>query len=144
MSIRVLEPGDAEQWLPLRRALWPDAGEARLRAELAAIAADPAQIALGAFEDGVLIGFVELSLHPYAVGCDTSPVAYLEGWYVHASYRGRGVGRQLVAAGEAWARGLGRREMASDTWLHNDASHRAHLALGYEETERLIHYRKRL
>ena len=35
-------------------------------------------------------------------------------------------------------------EMASDTWLENEASIAAHLKLGYEEVERLVHFVKRL
>jgi hypothetical protein len=34
--------------------------------------------------------------------------------------------------------------MASDTELHNDVSLKAHTALGYEEVERQICFRKRL
>lgn len=31
---------------------------------------------------GRLLGFVELSLRPYAEGCASSPVPYIEAWYV--------------------------------------------------------------
>jgi aminoglycoside 6'-N-acetyltransferase I len=31
---------------------------------------------------GGLCGFIEVSLRNYAEGCMTSPVAYIEGWYV--------------------------------------------------------------
>lgn len=53
-----------------------------------------------------------------------------------------GVGGALLAAAEAWARGKGCAEMSSDCLLANDVSLAAHRALGYEETERLIHFRK--
>jgi len=36
------------------------------------------------------------------------------------------------------------REMASDTWLENEVSIAAHLKMGYEELERLIHFAKTL
>ena len=35
-------------------------------------------------------------------------------------------------------------EMASDAWLVNDGSIAAHLALGYEEVERVVNFRKAL
>ena len=54
------------------------------------------------------------------------------------------IGRALVQAAEAWAIAQGCTEMGSDTWLDNEASYRAHLALGYQEAERLIHFNKRL
>ena len=34
--------------------------------------------------------------------------------------------------------------MGSDTWLDNEVSYRAHLAVGYQEAERLIHFNKHL
>ena len=71
-----------------------------------------------------------------------SPVGYIEGWFVDEDLRQLGVGRALVEAAEDWARALGLREMASDTFISNDVSLKAHLALGYEEKERLIHFAK--
>lgn len=94
--------------------------------------------------DGMLAGFVEVGSRNYAEGCATSPVAYLEGWYVDPDARGRGLGRRLQQAAEVWAVANGYTEMASDTELHNDASLRAHVALGFEEVERQVCLRKRL
>ena len=34
--------------------------------------------------------------------------------------------------------------MASDTWLDNEASIRAHVKMGYVEVERLVHFVKKL
>jgi aminoglycoside 6'-N-acetyltransferase I len=34
--------------------------------------------------------------------------------------------------------------MASDTWIDNEGSQRAHEALGYEVVDHCVHYRKRL
>ena len=47
-------------------------------------------------------------------------------------------------AAENWAREKGCTEMASDTWLDNEPSIRAHLKMGYNEVERLVHYVKQL
>jgi len=71
-------------------------------------------------------------------------VAFLEGWYVDPDRRGSGVGRALVDAVEAWARGQGLQELGSDALLHNEASHRAHERLGFIEVERAVRYRKPL
>lgn len=83
-------------------------------------------------------------MRDYAEGCGSRPVGYLEGWYVIPEARRRGIGRALVEAAEAWARARGCTEMASDTELANRLSQMAHSRLGYEETERLVHYRKSL
>lgn len=93
---------------------------------------------------GSLAGFVEIGSRTYAEGCLSSPVAFLEGWYVDPDVRRSGVGRRLVEAAENWARAHGYAEMASDTELENQISLRAHLSLGYEEVERQICFRKRL
>jgi aminoglycoside 6'-N-acetyltransferase I len=58
--------------------------------------------------------------------------------------RGQCVGAALMKEAEDWARERGLREMASDAEIHNVDSLRAHVALGYHETERLVHFTKRL
>ncbi|AGY57260.1 GNAT family N-acetyltransferase [Gloeobacter kilaueensis] len=94
--------------------------------------------------NGGLAGFVELSVRASAPGCESANVGYLEGWYVDADVRNRGMGRALVAAAEAWARAQGCSEMASDAEIENLVSLRAHERLGYQEVERTVHFCKRL
>jgi aminoglycoside 6'-N-acetyltransferase I len=50
----------------------------------------------------------------------------------------------LIELAENWAHQQGLWEMASDCFLNNEVSLRAHLALGYEEGDRLVHFRKKL
>ena len=90
------------------------------------------------------VGFVEASLRPFADGCRTSPVGYLEALYVAPSSRRMGVGRALVRAAEEWALGHGCREMASDANVGNLGSELAHRALGYETVHRIVHFRRAL
>jgi len=95
-------------------------------------------------ENGELAGFLEASVRNYADGAGRTNVGYLEGWFVRPKFRNRGVGRALVRAAEDWARKRGFTHMGSDTWLGNRRSHRAHLAMGYREVGRDVHYVKRL
>ncbi len=95
-------------------------------------------------EDGSACGFVEVAERPYADGCDSSPVGFVEAWYVDPDMRRTGIGRALLAAGEEWARRRGYTEMASDALLDNTISHRAHEGAGYIEVERAVRYRKSL
>jgi aminoglycoside 6'-N-acetyltransferase I len=92
-----------------------------------------------------LTGFIEVGLRSHADGCDTAqPVGFIEGWFVHETSRKRGVGQSLLRAAEAWARGHGCREMASDTWIDHQLSQNVHLALGFEIVDRCVHFRKPL
>jgi aminoglycoside 6'-N-acetyltransferase I len=136
--VRRAEPSDAAEWAAMRHALWPEQSLALHAAEIAAFfagtSAEPQAVLVAALPDGPgLAGFAELSLRAYAEGCSSSPVGYLEGWYVVPQHRHRGVGRALVAGGEAWARAQGCREFASDTEPDNRVSAAAHLALGFED-----------
>jgi aminoglycoside 6'-N-acetyltransferase I len=93
---------------------------------------------------GGLMGFLEVGTRWYAEGCDTSPVAYVEAWYVDQDVRRSGVGRALFAAAEQWARAEGLTEIASDALIENEISIAAHKALGYQEVERIVCFRRDL
>ena len=104
----------------------------------------PLEVLLAVDEPDTAIGFAELSIRPYAEGCETDRVGFLEGWFVEAPHRGKGVGRALVAACWDWARAQGCTEFGSDADLTNTDSHAAHLAVGFEEANRIVCYRKSL
>jgi aminoglycoside 6'-N-acetyltransferase I len=146
MIIRPAEVGDQEAWLELRRSLWPHSRHDH-SAEITEYFRDPPGrwICLLAEKKGAgILGFLEVGLRDYAEGCLTSPVGYLEGIYVRAEWRRRGVGRGLVRAGEEWARTVGCTEMASDRELINDESGAFHSSVGYSEVERIVCYRRPL
>jgi aminoglycoside 6'-N-acetyltransferase I len=145
-EVRPATAADAAQWLRMRAALWPDGSLAEHADEIAQWLAGPDTVALvAARADGdVLVGLAELSLRPYAEGCEDSPVAYLEGWWVDPDLRGRGIGRALVEAAADWARARGGTELASDAELDNLGSQRAHAALGFAEAGRAVLYVRRL
>jgi GNAT superfamily N-acetyltransferase len=149
MAIRSVRPGDEPEVQRMRGALWPDCPAADHEREIAAYVtgrartpAGPSAMWVAPRPGGGLAGFVEAGPRSYAEGCDEAPVPCVEGWYVDDDRRGQGIGRALIAAVEAWARGLGAGELASDTGLDNEASLRAHRALGFEEIERTVHLRK--
>lgn len=146
MTIRYRLPSDDPEWLRLRCALWPEGSIADHRDGMAEWLARPDTAVLVAVRrKGVtLAGFAEVGTRPYADGCASSPVAFLEGWYVDADVRRGGIGTALVRAAESWARERGLTELASDALLENLTSHRAHEALGFLEVERAVRYRKQL
>ncbi len=143
--IRLAKPADRLEWLRMRLLLWPNEDPEDLRGEAEDMLRDPGTpVFVAERPGGGLGGFLEAATRPYADGCRTRPVGYIEGWYVDEDLRRRGLGRALVAAAEDWARSLGLREMASDTGLNNQDGLSAHLALGYRESERSIHFVKNL
>uniref|UniRef100_UPI003084574F GNAT family N-acetyltransferase n=1 Tax=Gluconacetobacter tumulisoli TaxID=1286189 RepID=UPI003084574F len=77
-------------------------------------------------------------------GCETSTVVFLEGIYVRHDASKRGVASLLLRAVEDWARSLGCLELASDAELENRGSHLFHKAMKFQETERVIFFRKTL
>ena len=144
-KIRPLADKDSEEWFRMRTALWPDHTSAEMRADMKNWRANPQNTTFVLERDnGGLGGFIEMGQRDYAEGCETSPVGYIEGWYVDEDLRGQGWGKKLVMAGEDWARKQAFQEVASDTWLENETSIQAHLALGYTEEERLVHFFKKL
>ena len=143
LPIRRASQGDRPEWLRMRTALWPDETPEGHREEIDEYLREKGAVAfVAARPEGGLAGFVEAPIRPHADACDTSPVGYVEGWYVDADIRRHGVGRRLVRTAERWARERGCTEMGSDCLLENEVSLRAHLAIGYEERERLIHFRR--
>jgi len=142
--VRAVRASDEEAWRQMREQLWPDgrhthAAEIQQFLDAPASAADAVLVA--EFEQA-LVGFVELSLRPYAEGCQTSPVAFVEGWFVSPNARGAGVGRILLAAAEEWGRAQGCTELASDTEAENQPSADAHRACGFTDVGLVRCFRK--
>ena len=145
MHIRYIAEGDRQDWVRMRDALWPGALSDH-DAETVRYFADGGDttVVFVAEEDRHLVGFLELDFRKYAPGCSSSPVPFVEGWYVEAAHQGRGVGRALMAAAEAHARSHGYTEIASDTDIERSGSIAAHRALGFEEVERVVVFRRSL
>tara|TARA_R110000737_G_scaffold251825_3_gene261399 strand:+ start:111393 stop:111857 length:465 start_codon:yes stop_codon:yes gene_type:complete len=79
------------------------------------------------------IGFIELTIRSSAEECMTSPVLYIEGWYVDPAHQGKGVGKALMNAAFDWGRANNCQEAASDARPDNQLSITAHHALGFED-----------
>jgi aminoglycoside 6'-N-acetyltransferase I len=145
VTIRTIVETDRADWARLRDALWPGsfaAQETETRNYFASGAATP--VVFVAEDEGKIVGFLELDFRRYAAGCNSSPVPFIEGWYVEPGVRQQGIGRALVAAAEGHARAEGYHEMASDTELENDGSIAAHKACGFLAIERVVCFRKSL
>ncbi len=146
MIIRPVRAGEEAAWLEMRVRLWPDSTREQLAREQSDLLAGAATnaVLVAVDEAGRLAGLAEVSLREWAEGCESHPVGYLEGWWVEADQRRKGLGARLVRAAEDWARSQGCTEMASDAALGNSVSHAAHAALGYAEVGRAVLFRRDL
>lgn len=148
MLIRTATHMDVGEWVGLRVELWADTSPDAHRDEAVAMLSKPegeCVVLLAVDPETGIRAFAEAALrHDHVNGCETSPVAFLEGIYVRPENRGSGLGRRLVMAVKTWAREQGCAELASDALLENVESHAFHAALGFEETARVAFFRRRL
>jgi aminoglycoside 6'-N-acetyltransferase I len=137
-----------DDWAEMRAALWPELSVESHRSDIAKLflESSPRRVAFIALsETDALVGFAEASLrHDFVNGCETSPVLFLEGIYVQPAARDKGFGASLCEAVASWGRLKGCSEFASDAYIDDAASHAFHRALGFQETERVVYFRKLL
>ncbi len=147
MIIRPIRKSDLEAWVKMRSALWPEGADCH-----------PTEIAQ--FFDGTSIdivavlvaddpemgaaGFIELNIRNFAEGSRECRVPYVEAWYVEPAVRARGIGTALMRRAEKWAVERGFSELASDAELENEKSIAMHKDLGFQETERVVCFLKKL
>jgi aminoglycoside 6'-N-acetyltransferase I len=145
VRIRPYTDADSLQWLRMSLALFPDEPREEIERGIRAWRVNPhAAVFIAVRDDGSPCGFVEVGERSFAEGCETSPAAYVEAWYVDPDVRQQGVGRALLTAAEDWARANGYSEIGSDALLDNVVSHEAHERSGYAEVVRLVVFRKAL
>lgn len=143
VRVHRLGPADVDDWASLRCELFPDRTRSDFLHEARALVTAETHAGFVAKLAGRgAVGICEVALRDHAEGCTTSPVAFLEGWFVRGDSRRMGVGRALVAAATAWAATRGCREFASDTEIGDQPALAAHLALGFQEVARVVCLRR--
>ena len=115
--------------------LWPDEFDGKL---------DEGETIFVSESDGKLIGFIALSIRNWVEGASIAPSPHVEGWYVDPEFRGKGIGTELMKAGEKWAADQGFKELTSDVEMENSLSLKVHEALGFEPTSKIQYFRKNL
>ncbi|MEE1248269.1 MAG: aminoglycoside 6'-N-acetyltransferase [Lachnospiraceae bacterium] len=95
--------------------------------------------------NNIPVGFSKCGLRTdYVEGTKSSPVGYLEGIFVKEKYRKKGYAKELLCACEMWAKEIGCIEFASDCELDNIGSFKFHMAMGFDEANRIICFKKNL
>lgn len=136
---------DANSLAALAIQMWTDHDPGALAEEFRELIANEEAACFLGYAGDRPVAFAQCQLrHDYVEGTDHSPVGYLEGVFVTEEYRRKGYGAELVAECEKWAREKGCAEFASDCELDNADSLKFHKAVGFEETNRIICFKKKL
>lgn len=125
--------------------MWTDHDLEDLEAEFRSLVMNDEAVCFIKYVDDKPIAFAQCQLrHDYVEGTESSPVGYLEGIFVSEGYRKKGYAADLLSECEKWAKEKGCSEFASDCELDNIDSLRFHMALGFEEANRIICFKKDL
>lgn len=136
---------DTEVLADLAIQMWPDHVPEDLTEEFRQLVMNDDTVCFIKYVDDKPIAFAQCQLRrDYVEGTKSSPVGYLEGIFVAEGYRKQGFAAELLSECERWAREKGCTEFASDCELDNADSIRFHMALGFEEANRIICFRKDL
>ena len=94
--IREVRALDRAAWATMRAALWPEEdADTHARGIDLLLARGDAWGFIAEDASGRAIGFAEIAIRPYANGCDSAPVAFLEGIWVEERSRRRGIGARF-------------------------------------------------
>jgi aminoglycoside 6'-N-acetyltransferase I len=144
-NLQIVPPASCTDpgWLSLRAGLWPGVAAHELLRDMEESSARGHFVRLACLHGGNAVGFIEAAQrNDYVNGTSSSPVVFLEELYVEPAARRQGVARALVAEVERWAADRACSELASDSPIGNLVAHAMHRALGFEETERVVYFRR--
>lgn len=134
---------DAEILAALAIQMWTEHDSEDMAEEFRELVMNEEAVCFIKYEDEKPIGFAQCQLrYDYVEGIESSPVGYLEGILIVDRYRKKGYAAELLAECEKWAKEKGCTEFASDCELANEESLKFHMALGFEEANRIICFRK--
>ena len=141
--VKQAEQTDALILAELAIQMWEDNTVSELEAEFAEMIGGGNAACFIQYVEEKPIGFAQCQLrHDYVEGTDISPVGYLEGIFIREEFQHKGYAKELLRECEKWAKGKGCSEFASDCELENAGSLSFHLAMGFEEANRIICFRK--
>jgi GNAT superfamily N-acetyltransferase len=127
--------------LPAWLRLPPDDDALEVRTTLTKLLGDEdAMILVSEADNAALVGLAEAhlrrdELHPATVAYT---FGYLQSLFVTAAWRGRGVGKQLVAAAQCWAGEHGAAQMRLSCWEFAAGPIPFYEALGYTTLKRTL------
>ncbi len=136
---------DAPILAKLAIQMWKDNTLSGLESEFSDIISSENAACFIKYVEDEPVGFAQCQLrHDYVEGTETSPVGYLEGIFIQEKFRHMGFAKELLQKCEKWASGKNCSEFASDCELNNIDSLKFHLAMGFDEVNRIICFKKNL
>lgn len=131
MRIRPVELEDAPAVAELLGQLGYPTSDAEARARLAELRATGSEhcVLVAVEPDDRVVGWIQVSA---VLSLETGPFGEIRGLVVLESERGRGVGVELVAAGEGWVRARGLDVVRVRSNVVRERTHRFYERLGYE------------
>ncbi len=142
MITRAIET-NAPDLAKLAIQMWSDTTLAELETSFAELISNENAACFMKYVEGKPVGFAQCQLrYDYVEGTETSPVGYLEGIFIQEEFRHQGFAKELLQACEKWAKDKKCTEFASDCELNNADSLKFHLAMGFDEVNRIICFRK--
>ncbi len=143
--IKRAEKEDAVTLAKLAIQMWEDNVLEELTEEFAELVSSEEAACFLKYVGEEAVGFAQCQLrHDYVEGTETSPVGYLEGIFVAEKFRHAGFAKELLQECESWAKEKGCTEFASDCELENTESLKFHMAMGFEEANRVICFKKNI
>lgn len=123
--------------------MWERSSIAELEKDFSQIIGSKTAVCFIKYLEDMPIGFAQCCLRTdYVEGTSSSPVGYLEGIFIKENHRNKGYAKELLLACEKWAKNMGCSEFASDCELTNVNSLEFHLAMGFDEVNRNICFKK--
>ena len=143
--IRSAEKSDARILAELAIQMWNDSTVPDLEKEFENLTQSDKAVCFIKYVDNTAVGFAQCQIRTdYVEGTETSPVGYLEGIFIVETYRHNGYAKELLKECEKWAKDKKCSEFASDCELDNNDSLRFHMAMEFEEANRIICFKKNI
>jgi len=129
----------------MAKKMWDSSTVEELEAEFSEMIKNEKAVFFVKYVDSKPAGFAQCCLrNDYVEGTESSPVGYLEGIFVEENYRNKGYAKELLSFCEKWAKDKGCSEFASDCELVNTGSLSFHKAMGFDEVNCIICFKKNI
>ncbi len=129
MTIREITPDDAEAAAKLSGELGYPVSTAAMRKRLEALHRLPDHVVYVACEERSVVAWIDIGVVHHL---QAEPVAEIGGFVVSSEFRSRGIGRQLLAKTEQWARDRDLARIVVRSRVTREAAHRFYEREGYE------------